>query len=58
MGRKRVFTDEERKERKKAYDLKYQNNRYRTDAVYRDMKKGISNNHYAKKIKPVEPAKI
>ena len=58
MARKRVLTDEERKQRKRAYDLKYQNNRYKTDPDYRDMKKGISNNHYAKKTKPAEPVKI
>jgi hypothetical protein len=55
MGRKRVYTDEERKQRKKDYDIKYQNARYKTDTVYREMKKGISNNHYAKKTKPAEP---
>ena len=55
MARKRVFTDEERKQRKKEYDIKYQNNRYKTDAVYREMKKGVTHNQYTKKLKSIDP---
>lgn len=50
MARKRVFTDEERKQRKKDYDIKYQNNRYKTDAVYREMKKDTTHIRYIKKL--------
>jgi hypothetical protein len=38
MGRPKLYTDEELKERKKEYDIKYQTERYRTDKAFRDKK--------------------
>lgn len=53
MGRHRLnLTEEEkaeRKEKKKQYDVKYQNNRYKIDLEYREKKKLISNRNYHKK---------
>lgn len=48
MGRCRIFSDEERKERKKAYDIKYQNKRYNEDPEFREMKNRINNTNYHK----------
>lgn len=48
MGRRRIFSDEERKERKKAYDIKYQNKRYNEDPEFREMKNRINNANYHK----------
>jgi len=38
MGRRRLYSDEERKERKKQYDIKYQYERYRNDPDFRNVK--------------------
>lgn len=45
MARRRIYSDEERKERKKIYDLKYQNKRYKIDPEYREKKKDIRKLH-------------
>jgi hypothetical protein len=39
MARPRVYSEEERKQRKKDYDIRYQNERYGKDEQYREMKK-------------------
>ena len=46
MGRHRILSDEERKERKKAYDIEYQKTRYHSDRKYRETVKANSNNYY------------
>jgi hypothetical protein len=38
MGRPKLYTEEELKERKKEYDIKYQTERYRNDPIFRDKK--------------------
>jgi len=48
MGRPRLYDNDERKERKKEYDIRYQNERYKIDSIYRDLKKDIANNTYLK----------
>ncbi len=48
MARPRIYSDDERKERKKEYDIRYQNERYKIDSTYRDLKKDIANNTYLK----------
>ncbi len=48
MGRPRLYDNDERKERKKEYDIRYQNERYKIDSTYRDLKKDIANNTYLK----------
>jgi hypothetical protein len=48
MGRPRIYSDEERKERKKKYDNKYQNARYAVDEEYRKMKSDINKANHEK----------
>ncbi len=51
MGRRKLYTSEEdRKEKKKIYDLQYQNNRYKQDPEYRAIKKlnSYTQYHYKK----------
>lgn len=48
MARRRIYSDEERKERKKIYDLKYQNKRYKIDPEYREKKKRYSKITYSR----------
>lgn len=38
MGRRRIYSDEERKERKRQYDIKYQIDRYHRDPEYKKYK--------------------
>lgn len=46
MGRRKIYTEEEKKQRKKEYDIKYQNKRYENDENYRDKKKELSQKKY------------
>jgi len=52
MGRKRIYTDQQRKERKKMYDIRYQNKRYKEDREFCQMKKIRSKNYYIRKNEP------
>lgn len=45
----RKYTDEERKQRKKIYDNKYQNKRYKDDEEYRKIKITKAKLYYKKK---------
>ncbi|MES2577063.1 MAG: hypothetical protein V4589_05595 [Bacteroidota bacterium] len=46
VGRPRV-SDEEKKQRKYAYDVEYQRNKYYSDEQYRERRLGYSHNQYA-----------
>ncbi len=49
-GRPQLYTDEERKEKKKAYINKYQNDRYKKDKIYAEMKRQNTRKIYLKKV--------
>lgn len=49
MPKPRIYSDEERKQRKKEYDIKYQRERYNNDEKFREMKKNSGKNVYNKK---------
>lgn len=48
MARPRIYSEEERKQRKRDYDLRYQNERYGKDEQYREMKKKNQSVRYKK----------
>ncbi len=45
-----LLSDDEKKKRKKEYDLRYQKKRYATDENYREKIKNNSNQYYQRKI--------
>jgi len=48
MGRRKIYTEEEKKERKKKYDIEYQNKKYHEDPEYRQWKIWSSSIQYLK----------
>ena len=59
MGRRRMFTPEEAKERKKIYDIQYQINRSRIDPEYRAYKSRYTRQYNRKKkLEMIEPRYI